>query len=68
MPSRKGLNEYLKNIAYKHSLASRPAKNSYYILYSYTPVPAKHNNNFKLIITPRTIKNINIKQLTAKRD
>jgi len=58
MPSKKGLNKYLKNITYKYSLASRPAKNSCYILYSYTPAPTKRNNSFKLIITPRTIKDI----------
>jgi len=58
MPFRKELSKRLKNIIYKYSLASRPAKNSYYILYSYTPTPAKRDNSFKLITTPKTIKNI----------
>jgi len=45
MPSKKGLSKYLKNIVYKHSLANKPAKNNCYILYSYTPAPARRNNN-----------------------
>ena len=56
MPSKKGLNKYLKNIAYKYSLANRPIKNNCYMLYSYTPAPTKHNNSFKLIITSKIIK------------
>jgi len=55
---RKGLNKYLKNTAYKYSLAGKLIKNNCYILYSYTPTPAKCDNSFKLIITSRTIKNI----------
>ena len=58
MPFRKGLSKHLKNTAYKYSLASRPAKNDYYKLYSYTSAPARRNNNFKFIITPKTTKNI----------
>jgi len=58
MPFRKRLSKYLKNIVYKHSLANRLIKNSYYMLYSYTPAPGRRNNNFKFIITPKTIKNI----------
>jgi len=58
MPFKKGLSKYLKNTIYRYSLAGKPIKNNYYILYSYTPAPAKRDNSFKLIITPRTIKNI----------
>jgi len=58
MSFKKGLNKHLKNTAYKHSSANRPVKNSYYILHSYTPAPARHNNSFKPIIISRTIKNI----------
>jgi len=58
MPSKKGLNKYLKNTAYKHSPANKPVENSYYILYSYTLAPAKRDNSFKLITTPKTIKDI----------
>jgi len=58
MPFKKELNKYLKNIAYKYSPANKPIKNSYHISYSYTPAPARHNNNFKPITTPKTIKNI----------
>jgi len=58
MPFKKGLSKHLKNTAYKHSPASRPIKNNYYILHSYTPVPAKYNNNFKPITNPKTIKDI----------
>jgi len=56
MPSKKGLNKYLKNTAYKYSLANRPTKNSRYMLYSYTLAPARRDNNFKLIIIPKIIK------------
>jgi len=58
MPFKKGLNKYLKNIAYKHSLANRPIENNCYILYSYTLAPVKCNNNFKFIIILRIIKDI----------
>jgi len=58
MPFRKGLNKHLKNTVYKHSLASKPIKNSYYMLHSYTLTPAKCNDSFKLTTTPKTIKNI----------
>ena len=58
MPSRKGLSKHLKNTTYKYSLVSRPAKNSCNTLYSYTLAPTRRNNSFKLIITPRTIKDI----------
>jgi len=58
MPFRKELSKYLKNIIYKHSLVGRPVKNSYYILYSYTLTPTRRDNNFKPIITFRTIKDI----------
>jgi len=57
-PFRKGLNKYLKRITYKHSLASRPIKNSYYRLYSSTPAPAKCDNNIKTTTTPRIFKDI----------
>jgi len=55
---KKKLNKYLKNIIYKHSLANKPIKNSYYIPYSYTLALSRHNNSFKPITTPRTIKDI----------
>ena len=55
---KKGLSKYLKNTAYKYSLASRPIKNNHYMPHSYTPAPAKRNNNFKFITTLKTIKNI----------
>jgi len=58
MPVKKRLNKHLKNTAYKYSPANRPAKNGYYILYSYTPAPARRDDSFKLIITPKTIKDI----------
>ena len=58
MPFKKGLNKYLKNTIYKHSLASKPIKNNYYILYSSTPAPARRKNNTKPIITSKTFKNI----------
>jgi len=58
MPFKKKLNKYLKNTAYKHSPANKPAKNSYYILYNFTLAPARRNNNFKPIIILKIIKNI----------
>jgi len=58
MSFRKGLSKYLKNTAYKHSLANRPAENGYYILYSYMLAPIKYNNSFKFIITFKIIKDI----------
>ena len=58
MPFRKELNKHLKNTVYKYSPASKPIKNNRYIPHSYTLAPAKHNNSFKLITTPNTIKNI----------
>jgi len=58
MLSKKKLSKYLKNTAYKYSPANRPIKNSYYILHSYMSVPARRDNNFKPIITPKTIKDI----------
>ena len=58
MPFKKGLSKHLKNTAYKYSLVNRPAKSGYYMLYSYTLAPTRRNNNFKLITTPRTIKDI----------
>jgi len=64
---RKRLNKHLKNIVYKYSLTNKFIKNSYYMLYSYTPTPIKHNNSFKPITTPKTII-FSIKQLTIKRD
>jgi len=56
IPFKKGLNKHLKNIIYKYSLASRPAKNNCYILYSYILAPNRCNNSFKLITTPKIIK------------
>ena len=58
MPSKKGLNKYLINIAYKHSLANRLAENSHYILYSFTPALVKQDNNIRIITTPKTFKDI----------
>jgi len=58
MSFKKGLNKHLKNTAYKYSLVNKPTKNSYYILYSYTLVPARRDNSFKFTKTLRTIKNI----------
>jgi len=58
MPFKKGLNKHLKNTIYKYSLANRPIKNNYYILYSYMLAPARRNNSFKPIITLKIIKNI----------
>jgi len=58
MPFKKGLSKHLKNIVYKHSLASRPAENSRHILYNYTPAPARRDDNFKPITTFKIIKNI----------
>ena len=56
MPFRKGLNKYLKNTAYKHSPASRPAENGRRTLYSSTLAPIKQDNSTKTIITPRIFK------------
>jgi hypothetical protein len=56
MPFRKGLSKYLKNTAYKYSLASRPTKNSRYILYSSTPAPIRRDDSTRTIITLRTFK------------
>jgi len=58
MPFREKLSKYLKNIIYKYSLANRPTKNSYFMLYSYTLMPTRCNNSFKFIITPIIIKDI----------
>jgi len=58
MPFRKGLSKYLKNTTYKHSPANRPIKNSRFTPHSYTLAPIRRDNNFKLIITPKTIKDI----------
>jgi len=58
MPFKKGLSKYLKNIVYKHSLANKPIKNSYYMLYSFILTLIKHVNSTKYIKTPKTIKDI----------
>jgi len=58
MAFKKGLNKYLKNTIYKHSLANKPIKNNCYILYSYTLAPTRRNDGSKPIITFKTIKNI----------
>jgi len=58
MPFRKKLSKHLKNTAYKHSLANRPIINGCYIPHSYILALTKCNNSFKLIITPKIIKNI----------
>jgi len=58
MSFKKKLSKYLKNTVYKYSLANKPAKNGYYILYSYTLALARRDNSFKPIIIPRTIKDI----------
>jgi len=55
---KKGLNKYLKNTVYKHSLANKPIKNSCYMPYSYTLAPTRHNNSSKSIITFKIIKDI----------
>jgi len=58
MSFKKGLNKHLKNIIYKHSLASKPVENSCYILYSYTLAPTRRDNSFNPIITLKIIKDI----------
>jgi len=58
MPFREELNKYLKNTIYKHSLVSKPVKNNYYILYSYTLASIKRDDGSKPITTPKTIKDI----------
>ena len=55
---KKNLNKNLKNTAYKHSLANKPTKKNYYVPYSSTLAPFRRNNNIKLIITSKTIKDI----------
>ena len=57
MPFKKRLSKYLKNTVYKYSLASKPAENGYYMLYSSTSAPVRCNNNNKPTIIPRTSKN-----------
>jgi len=53
MPFRKELNKHLKDIIYKYSLANKPIKNNYYMLYSYILAPIRHNYNRTSLVTVR---------------